>query len=512
MHMSQILVNNLTFSYEGSADSIFESANFSIDTDWKLGVLGRNGKGKTTFLKLLMGQYSYEGMIASNVTFDYFPYPLTKDQMLHPAAEFIEDLKPFCKTWQVIRELSELEEEADILYRPYHLLSPGERTKILLAVLFSGENDFLLIDEPTSHLDQSARDSIQSYLASKKGFLLVSHDRELLDACIDHVLVLNRKTIEVQKGNFSSWWENKQRKDQFVAAENEKHLKEIRKLEQTARRSSEWADKNERTKIGYDSVKEHDRSISTRAYIGSKTKKMQSRVRQFEKRLEREIAEKEGLLQDLETLAALKLTPLSHHKKTLLSVKDYSLKYAGAGTPVFTDLTFTVSQGERVAVCGKNGCGKSTLLKEILRKAGSDTSVLTLEEHGGCDIASGLIISFVPQDTSSLKGALADFCKARHLEQSLFFALLRKLDFERSQFSRNMEEYSEGQKKKVLLAASLVTPAHLYIWDEPLNYIDVFSRMQIENLLMEYKPTMIFVEHDKRFCEKIATKMVEMIS
>ena len=153
------------------------------------------------------------------------------------------------------------------------------------------------------------------------------------------IKILTKKTIEVQKGNFSSWWENKQRKDQFAAAENEKHLKEIRKLEQTARRSSEWADKNERTKIGYDSVKEHDRSISTRAYIGSKTKKMQSRVRQFEKRLEREIAEKEGLLQDLETLAALKLTPLSHHKKTLLSVKDYSLKYAGAGTPVFTDLT-----------------------------------------------------------------------------------------------------------------------------------------------------------------------------
>lgn len=174
-----------------------------------------------------MGQYSYEGTIASNVTFDYFPYPLTKEQMLQPAAEFIEDLKPFCETWQVMRELSELEEKADVLYRPYHLLSPGERTKILLAVLFTGENDFLLIDEPTNHLDQSARDSIRSYLASKKGFLLVSHDRELPDACIDHVLVLNRKTIEVQKGNFSSWWENKQRKDQFAAAENEKHLKEI---------------------------------------------------------------------------------------------------------------------------------------------------------------------------------------------------------------------------------------------------------------------------------------------
>lgn len=208
------------------------------------------------------------------------------------AAEFIEELKPGCETWRVICELAELEESAEILYRPYKSLSPGERTKILLAILFSGENNFLLIDEPTNHLDQDARESIKAYLASKKGFILVSHDRDLLDACVDHVLVLNRKTIEVQKGNFSSWWDNKQRKDQFVIAENEKHRKEIKKLKQSAMRTSEWADKNERTKIGFDPIKEHDRSLDTRAFIGAKTKKMQSRVKQIEKRISREIKEK----------------------------------------------------------------------------------------------------------------------------------------------------------------------------------------------------------------------------
>ena len=81
---------------------------------------------------------------------------------------------------------------------------------------------------------------------------------------------------------------------------------------------------------------------------------------------------------------------------------------------------------------------------------------------------------------------------------------------ERVQFLKNMEEYSEGQKKKVLLAASLLKPAHIFIWDEPLNYIDVFSRMQIEKLLLEHQPTMLFVEHDVRFREKIATKMIEL--
>ena len=90
------------------------------------------------------------------------------------------------------------------------------------------------------------------------------------------------------------------------------------------------------------------------------------------------------------------------------------------------------------------------------------------------------------------------------------YYILRKLDFSREQFEKNMEAYSQGQKKKVLLAKSLCEQAHLYIWDEPLNYVDVFSRMQLEELLMEYRPTLLFVEHDRVFCEKIATRLLEI--
>lgn len=205
--VAQINVSNLTFSYEGSFDNIFENVSFSVDTDWKLGFIGRNGKGKTTFLNLLMGKYQYKGAITTQTVFDYFPYNITKQQMRLPAAEFIEEIKNQCEMWRVICELEQLCENAEILYRDFYTLSLGERTKILLAVLFSGENDFLLIDEPTNHLDQKSRENIKKYLSLKKGFILVSHDRDLLDACIDHVLVLNRQTIEVQSGNFSSWWE-----------------------------------------------------------------------------------------------------------------------------------------------------------------------------------------------------------------------------------------------------------------------------------------------------------------
>ena len=230
----------------------------------------------------------------------------------------------------------------------------------------------------------------------------------------------------------------------------------------------------------------------------------------MEKRIDREIEEKEGLLVDLEQPVDLKIMPLIHHKERLINVREYSVRYRDAQEAVFTDLTFTLSRGERIAIHGDNGCGKSTLLKMILKKAGQTGDKLPVMEAGICETASGLVISYINQDTSMLKGGIREFCRERNLDESLFCAILRQLDMERVQFLKNMEDYSEGQKKKVLIAASLLVPAHLYIWDEPLNYIDVFSRMQIEKLLLKFQPTMLFVEHDVRFREKIATKVVEL--
>jgi len=508
--MAQINVNNLTFGYEGSFDIVFENVSFSIDTNWKLGFVGRNGKGKTTFLNLLMGKYTFEGSIHTSTKFDLFPYHITEQQMELSVVDFMEELKPGCEMWRVICELSELSEEADILYRPFCTLSPGERTKALLAILFSEENEFLLIDEPTNHLDKAARESVKDYLASKKGFILVSHDRDLLDACTDHCLVLNRSSIDVQNGNFSVWWENKEKKDKFALAENEKHLKEIQKLNRAADRVTRWADKNEGTKIGFDPIKEHDRCLSTRSYIGAKTKKMQSRVKQMEKRIQHEIDEKEGLLQDIESPVDLKLVQLTHHKKRLVDVRDYCVRYNISEKAVLNEISFAVEKGDRVVLSGKNGSGKTTLIKNILQKCNPDMISMNVTEEGICQVASGLIISYVGQETAGLKGNIENYCKEHNLDKSLFCSILRQLDFEREQFVKNIENYSEGQKKKVLLATSLLTPAHLYIWDEPLNYIDVFSRIQLEKLILQYQPIMLFVEHDVRFCEKIATKVVEL--
>lgn len=113
--------------------------------------------------------------------------------------QIAEEMNPSCEFWQICCELSLLGMDTEVMYRPFSSLSRGEQTKVMLAVLFAGENQFLLIDEPTNHLDMEARQMVMEYLKKKKGFILVSHDRYFLDGCVDHILAVNRADIEVIK-------------------------------------------------------------------------------------------------------------------------------------------------------------------------------------------------------------------------------------------------------------------------------------------------------------------------
>ncbi len=488
--MSLIQVSNLTFAYDGTYENIFDHASFQIDTQWKLGFTGRNGRGKTTFLNLLLGKYEYLGSISASVAFSYFPYTVADQTQL--AISVVEEIHPEYEYWRLAKELSALKLSEELLYRPYGTLSNGEQTKLQLAVLFSKENNFLLIDEPTNHLDIRGRELVSRYLNSKRGFILVSHDRAFLDGCVDHILSINKASIEVQRGNFSSWWENKSRQDAFELAENEKLKKEITRLEETAREKAQWSDRVEATKIGF--------GPCDRGYIGHKAAKMMSRSKAIQQRQQAAIEEKSKLLKNIERSDSLKIFQAPFHLKRLAQVKDISIQYGEA--PVCRNISFTIEQGDRICLRGPNGSGKSSIIKLLL---GQD-----IPYTGELRRGNGLEISYVAQDTSGLRGKLSDFARERGIEESLFLAMLAKLDVPKAQTEKDMGALSAGQKKKVLLAASLCEPRHLHIWDEPMNYIDVISRMQIEELLLQFQPTILFVEHDKTFCDRIATKIIEL--
>lgn len=133
-----------------------------------------------------------------------------------------------------------------------------------------------------------------------------------------------------------------------------------------------------------------------------------------------------------------------------------------------------------------------------------------IQYNGELKIANDLKISYVSQSTEDLKGNLKDFAQQNKIDESIFKAMLSKMGFSKLDFETSLEEMSEGQKKKVLIAKSISEQANIYIWDEPLNYIDILTREQIEEAILKYEPTLIFVEHDKTFVEKVATKIIDL--
>lgn len=494
--MSLISVNNLSFSYDGSYNNIFESVSFNIDTDWKLGLIGRNGKGKTTFFKLLQGMYEYSGTISKSVDVDYFPFEIVnKDRM---AIEIVNEIAPNADDWEIIKELNLLNTDSEALYRSFNSLSGGEQIKIELISLFLKENNFLLLDEPTNHLDIETRNNLANYLEKKKSFIIVSHDRDFLDKTVDHIISINNTDIEIIQGNYSVWKENRDRQNNFEISQNEKLQRDIDRLELASKNAANWSGLAEKGK----NKKFNSETTIDRGFVSHRAAKMMKSSKVMQEKAKKAIDEKSSLLKNIDRSDSLKIIPEVCSKNPLIYADNLQIKYNEK--TVFSPVSFEVNNGDRVAIIGKNGSGKSSILKLII---GNEISY-----NGELKVLNDLKVSYVSQSTEDFRGDLKSFAKNSKVDESIFKAMLIKMGFSDSDFDTDIQDMSEGQKKKVLIAKSISEQANIYIWDEPLNYIDVLTRIQIEEAILKYKPTTIFVEHDETFVKNVATKIIEIKS
>lgn len=493
--MSIIQLKDLTFSYPDSITPVFSRLSLRIDTSWKLGLIGNNGRGKTTFLNLLSGSLQGEGQIWADIPFRRFPCAVSDPTK--SACEIAEETAPDTQFWQLCREVRLLGLDEETLLRPFCTLSGGEQTKLLLAVLFA-ETGFPLLDEPTDHLDAEGRKLLADYLSKKGGFIVVSHDRDFLDGCCDHILSLNRTGTEIVQGNYTVWREQRDKKEQNERAEKEKLEKERSRLKESAARTAEWAKKAERQKFQSKGSRDLYAAID-RGYLGAAAARLQKRASTAVARIRRAENGVEELLKEFETEEPLVLSPVPFYKRELLRMDRVGISLGGK--TLFSDLTLSLNEGDRVAVRGKNGCGKSTLLKLIAGES--------LPFSGERSVPPRLKISYVPQ-TETFLGTIADYAARYGIEESYLKAVLAKFGFDAADFPRDMRLFSAGQQKKAALARSLCTRANVYLWDEPLNYLDVAARERIEQAILRSNATIVFVEHDFRFVRNIATETLDL--
>jgi ATPase components of ABC transporters with duplicated ATPase domains len=403
--MGTIQIENVNFSYDQMMEPLFDSLNLKIDESWKLGLIGRNGRGKTTLMKLLLGKLDYQGEIISNLNFYYYPQTINdKDRLTVEIVKELTDLNDY-DLWKIEIELEKLQVDPDILQQNFSVLSPGEQTKVLLAILFLDDYGFQLIDEPTNHLDIEGRQVVSDYLKGKKGFMVISHDKAFLNPVIDHVISINRQNVDVYKGNFDTFEDAKNKQDHFELEQKNQLKKDINRLHETAVKRENWSNQAEAQK----NKKNYSEKVNLdKGFLGHKSAKMMKKAKTATKRVDNAINEKRKLLQNIEIEEPITLNyeELSH-PETLIEVDGLVLKHETITTP---KVSFKVKKNQTLALIGKNGIGKTTIFKQLLGLR------QPFEQIGEIRKANNLVISYLPQD-NELQGSIKELSLNKKLSQ-----------------------------------------------------------------------------------------------
>lgn len=270
-------------------------------------------------------------------------------------------------------------------------------------------------------------------------------------------------------------------------------------MKHTASEKAEWSHGREKEKFGNRHVAGSG-AIFDRGAIGARAARTMKRSKTLVHQMENKIASKEQLLKEIETIDMLTMKYQPSYHKTLITVKNLQLAYEKS---LFEPISFQLVKGERIAIQGNNGAGKTAIINYLL-------GTFTGQSVGDVTIPANIRISYVRQNYENNTGTLAEFATAHHLSYEILLNNLHKLGVERHVFNTRIENMSMGQRKRVELAKSLATPAALFIWDEPLNYLDVFNQEQLEQIIQLVQPTMLIVEHDETFLNNIATQVIKL--
>jgi len=457
---------------------LFHIDKLEVHEGDKIGLVGLNGSGKSTLLRLISGDtIPDEGRIKLNCTPTYFAQ--LSDAHNNNIAD-PKELSLFGVQELVIQDIT----------------SGGENTRLRLAELFSERGTLLLLDEPTSHLDEDGFEYLDQRLASVDSFILVSHDRELLDRRCNIILEIEDGEIRTYSGNYSSYCEQKKQAFERASFEYEQYTDEIKRLSLAYRKKKEQAKKAAKKPRGLSSseAKAIEFSAPTRSPKG-KAKSMERSAENIKKRIEHmDIKEKPRELPQMRPIFSLTDPP---RNPIIIEAEQLSFSYPN-GKEVFRKATFRLLRDSRTVLLGENGSGKTTLIRLIL-------------EGELVRIVPKAKIGYLKQDLSDLrpdKTVLENVTETSIQSQNIVRTVLARLLFTAGDIQKPVSVLSGGERVRLAFARILVSCANVLILDEPTNYLDIPSIEAVQSLLSEYEGTMLFTSHDSAFVRAIATNAV----
>ena len=515
--MIDISLHNVKKSFGGN--EILKGVTFDVNEGERVALLGANGTGKTTLLKLLTGQLEPDegdiflaprkrvGLISQ---IPVYPAGFTTQDVLRSAFRHLDELRGqmtalektmerdasnavltrydaltaeyerlggYSSDYETERVANGLDISPAMRSQPFDSLSGGEKTRVNLARLLLEDTDILLLDEPTNHLDLKSTEWLEDFLLHFKGTVLtVSHDRWFLDTVAQRTIELIDGQCEFYSGNYSFFVQERQRRYDELLAQYEKNQKEIAHLEAAADKLHLWAF------MGNDKL--HKRAFSMEKRIA----KLQTAPKpQQEKKLKARFSEQEFRGDEVLLIEGL--------------TKSYGDKR------LFSDLELLIEPGERVAVMGDNGSGKSTLVKLIL---GEETPDEGYTRRGPAVKTAYLpqLVTFDHPERSALDTLIYD-CKATPQEAR---DRLAAFHFAGEDALKTVGTLSGGEQSRLRLCMLMKNDINFLILDEPTNHLDIASREWIEEALSEYEGTLLFVSHDRWFVDAFATRVWELKS
>ena len=529
--MLYIKTNNISFCYETQSENILEDVSFEMVNSSRVGLIGNNGCGKTTILKMLKeeiqpisgniyfrkdlvsGFLPQEIDLSENISVSDFLWKVNpilfelkrkmKNLQDFSEQEVVQIYSDFEKNrgykfeYRFEKTLSQFELEEEMLTRPLSSLSGGEKTKIAFCRIMLNEPDILLLDEPTNHLDIKTLNWLESYLQKISiPFLVISHDRRFLDYCVKEIWELEIKTRHTYSGNYSFYKYEKATEFNRKMHRFEVQQKKIKQLKKTLSQRKTWAfsHQSQTGKEGYAPVYEK---------ITNPAKSAMKRAKNIETRIRKEIEKEESSKPFIEKKRKIQIHDSDLKSRFILKVENLGKSFDANN--VFKSLFFSVPNHSRLVINGVNGSGKTTLLKILIGEI--------TDFDGSFSWNPQAKIGYYSQEFENLNennSIIEEVIQGNNEIHSEARTILGCLNIRKDKVYQKIRSLSIGEKSKTALAKIIVSDANVLLLEEPTNHLEISAREALENALIKFNGTIIFVSHDRYLQEKLSSETLEL--